>query len=334
MMRTLEIRTVCLALLGLLAACGSEDVGRAKKAPPGDVVKPLAAAESEATAANHPPVIRRVDLQPQRPTAGNTISASVDAFDPDGDEIALSYAWSVDGASVGGDEAALLLGNVSKGSTIRLTVVARDLGARSPAETATTRVGNRPPTMLGVVIDPLGEVRANHDISATPRAEDPDGDRLEFRYRWRVNRRSVAGDGAVLPASHYGRGDQIQLTVEAWDGEASSEPLSSDPFGVVNAPPRITSTPGGFDPDGTFRYAILAEDPDGDRSFRYRLANGPSGMTIDEVSGELTWKPVPEQAGANPVTIEVSDRKGGVTRQSFDVHVVFEEATVPAAPAK
>jgi hypothetical protein len=187
--------------------------------------------------------------------------------------------------------------------------------------------------MLGVVIEPFGEVHANHDISAKPRAEDPDGDPLEFRFRWSVNGESVAGNSAVLPASEYGRGDQIRLRVEAWDGEDSSEALRSDPFGVVNSPPRITSIPGAFDPDGTFRYAILAEDPDGDRSFHYRLEKGPSGMAIDVVSGELSWTPIPEQAGSNPVTIEVSDRKGGVTSQSFDVGVVFEEEPVPAAPA-
>lgn len=332
-MKTVRIGTAFLTSLGLLAACGSEDARQSKTTPIGGDAKP-AVQESAAAAPNQPPVIRRIDLQPTHPTPGTTISASVDAIDPEGDEIALSYAWSIDGSRTGGNEATLLLGSVAKGSAIQLTVIARDPGAKSPAQSITTRVGNRPPTMLGVVIEPLGEVRGYHDISANPRAEDPDGDPLDFRFRWSVNGESVAGDGAVLPASHYGRGDQIQLSVEAWDGEAASDPLRSDPFGVVNAPPRITSTPGAFDPDGSFRYAILAEDPDGDRSFQYRLEKGPSGMAIDVVSGELTWTPTPEQAGSNPVTIEVSDRRGGVANQSFDVRVVFEEETVPAAPAE
>jgi hypothetical protein len=331
--------TLGLALLGLLAGCGSGEAPRPKTTPIGGEATAAAEAtsakgsQSGLQAANRPPIIRRIDLRPSQPIPGNIIAADVNAFDPDGDEVALSYAWSVDGSRVGADQATLLLGDAPKDSLIQVTVTARDGDSKSPAETVTTRVGNRPPTMLGVVIEPLSEVRADRDISANPKAQDPDGDPLEFRYRWRVNGEGVDADGPVLAATHYQRGDQIQLTVEASDGQATSDPLRSEPFSVVNSAPRITSTPGAFDEDGTFRYAVSAEDPDGDRSLRYQLQEGPEGMEIDVVSGEVTWTPTPDQAGSHPVTIEVGDRKGGVTTQSFDIRVEFEEVTAPAAPA-
>ena len=129
------------------------------------------------------------------------------------------------------------------------------------------------------------------------------------------------------------RGDQIELSVVAHDGQESSEPLRSAPFTVANSAPQITSTPGAFDEDGTFRYAVLADDPDGDRALRYQLVAGPDGMRIDVVTGELTWTPMPDQAGSHPVAIEVGDRKGGISAQSFDIRVQFEEVTTPAAPA-
>jgi len=338
-MGTTRSWTLALALAGLMAGCGSESAPRPKTTPiSGDTeaaaeVMTGTKAGAAPLAANSPPVIRRIDLRPIRPTPGNIITAQVDAFDSDGDEIALSYSWAIDGSRVGGDEATLLLGDVSKTSVIQVTVIARDGDAKSAAETVTTRVGNRPPVVLGVVIEPLDEVRADHDISAVPQAQDPDGDPLEFHYRWTVNGEAVEGDGPVLAASNYQRGDQIELRVKAHDGQDTSEPLHSAPFSVANSAPRITSTPGAFDADGTFRYAIRAEDPDGDRSFRYQLRNGPNGMEIDVVSGELTWTPMSDQAGSHAVTIEVGDRRGGAATQSFDVRVEFEEETAPAAPA-
>jgi hypothetical protein len=326
-----------LALVGMLVACGSGEPPQPKPTPIGGKTTPIGAAtlgEGEAgLEGGHPPVIRRVDLRPSRPIPGNIIEANVEVFDPDGDEVSLSYAWAVEGSRVGDDRSTLLLGDAPKGSVIRLTVIARDGDSKSPAEIVSVRVANRPPTMLGVVIEPLDEVRANRDIAANPRAQDPDGDPLEYTYRWRVNGEQVEADGPVLTADNYERGDEIDLTVVARDGEESSEPLNSAPFTVANSPPRITSTPGAFDEDGTFRYAVLAEDPDGDRALRYQLVAGPDGMEIDVVSGELTWTPTPDQAGSHPVTIEVGDRKGGLTAQSFDIRVEFEEVTTPAAPA-
>jgi hypothetical protein len=323
----------------VLAGCGSGEPPQPKTTPIGAKTTPIGGVTPEKgkepgpVAGKNPPVIRRIDLRPSRPTPGNVITAKVESFDPDGDEVSLSYAWAVDGVRVGEDQATLLLGDAPKGSPVQVTVIARDGDSKSPAKTVTAPIANRPPEMLGVVIEPLDEVRANRDIAANPRAQDPDGDPLEYRYRWRVNGDEADVDGPVLAADHYRRGDEIQLTVVAHDGEESSEPLTSAPFAVVNAPPRVTSTPGAFDEDGTFRYAVRADDPDGDRSLRYQLVEGPDGMEIDVVSGELTWTPTPDQAGIHPVTIEVGDRKGGTTAQSFDIRVEFEEVPAPAAPA-
>jgi hypothetical protein len=331
--------TLYLALAGVLVGCGSGEPPQPKTTPIGGKTTPIGEATpgkgkgTARLAGKNPPVIRRVDLRPSRPTPGNIVAADVEFFDPDGDEVSLSYTWAIDGMRVGEDQATLLLGDVPKGSLIQLTVIARDGESKSPAEIVTIQVANRPPKMLGVVIEPLDEVRANRDIAANPRAQDPDGDPLEYVYRWRINGEEVDADGPVLSADNYRRGDEIDLTVVAHDGEESSEPLSSDPFTVANSPPRITSTPGAIDEDGTFRYAVRADDPDGERILRYQLVAGPDGMEIDVVTGDLTWTPTPDQAGSHPVTIEVADRKGGVTAQSFDIRVEFEDVTSPAAPA-
>ena len=161
--------------------------------------------------------------------------------------------------------------NIGKGGVIEVTAFARDGKEQSAPVRATVRVGNTVPVLQGVVIEPLGEVTANRDVTASPVAIDPDGDAIAFEYAWRVNSRVVGGNSPVLSAQHFERGDKIQLTVTASDSGGTSPALRSDSIPVVNAPPRILSVPGVFDDDGVFRYALKVEDTDGDRMFRYRL---------------------------------------------------------------
>lgn len=192
---------------------------------------------------------------------------------------------------------------------------------------------NQAPTLLAVEIVPSDAILTDDDVTAIPSAQDPDGDPIDFRYRWNVNGRPVRIDGPTLPARHFGRGDRIEVTVEADDGDEASFPLRTEPRVVSNSVPRITSTPGPLDPDGTFRYAVGADDADEDRGFRYALREHPEGMQIDEINGAITWTPRPDQAGVHPVTVAVDDRHDGLATQSFDLTIEFQATSPPAAAA-
>jgi len=85
-------------------------------------------------------------------------------------------------------------------------------------------------------------------------------------------------------------------------------------------PPRITSVPPGSASVGyEYSYRVLATDPNGDR-LTFSLLQFPPGMVIGFSSGLIQWTPEPEQTGAFPVTVSVSD---GVSRavQSFAIFV-------------
>jgi hypothetical protein len=191
---------------------------------------------------------------------------------------------------------------------------------------------NQPPEWTGLEIDGQELARGDRDLIARPQAEDPDGDAIAFEYRWSVNGQHVASAGEMLSHAHFARGDRINLSARAADGASSSEWRRTDPFEIGNVSPRITSIPGDFDPDGTFRYPIDVEDSDGDRGYRYEMRKGPAGMQIDSVTGTVLWTPTSDQGGTHPVTIAVSDRHGGTAVQDFDVRVAFEDFTPPAAP--
>jgi hypothetical protein len=324
-----EARIIAAMAAAGWLACGGEEVRPA--------AAPMTAAEQSAAAANvlnQRPVVQRIRLEPDRPRPGERVAASVDASDPDGDPIQLSYQWRIGETPVDGGASSLHVGDADRGTRIEVVVIASDGTAESEAERAATVVGNLPPVLQDVILEPLGEVRDGHDVVASPRAIDPDDDPIEFEYAWRVNGESVGVGGPVLSADHFQRDDRIELTVVASDGEDESEPLRSDGISVVNSEPRVTSIPGTIDPDGVFRYPVAAEDPDGDRRFVYRLKQAPKGMTIDLADGRVEWVPDPEQEGTHPVLVEVDDRNGGIGVQRFHVEVGFEDVPeTPAAPA-
>ena len=319
-----------LGILWGLLACG--DVGETQGQAMDARSEPTVAKTGDRGASNQAPVIQGVRLTPTDPSPGDLVVARVDASDPDGDPIEFVYQWLVDGRRQPAAADTLHLQSARKGSRVEVSVVARDGRDQSAAGRASVRVGNSPPVLQGVVIEPLGEITAYQDVIASPTASDPDGDDIEYEYLWTVNGDTADEVGPVLSSDLYRRGDEIGLVVVASDGQDSSDPIESDAMVVGNARPKITSLPGAIGPDGVFRYSVVVEDADGDRLFRYRLTESPAGMQLDIVHGELTWEPSESQAGTHDVAIEVDDRSGGVASQSFTIQLDFGAST-PASAA-
>lgn len=333
------------ALLGLgliallLTACGSEEPGpkttglSMSESAEAAATVPAASTAARSDRSNIAPIIEEVAIRPSTPRPGERVTAVVTASDPDGDPVKLTYRWYNDGQPLPQTGPELMLEGVSKGSEIGVTVTAHDGFEPGLDAEATVYVVNQSPILRGVVFEPLGEVSRAHDVTASPRSFDPDGDEVEYRYAWRVNGEELFNDSDSLSTRDFKRGDEIVLSVTADDGQDQSKPLVSDPITVVNAPPTITSDPSGFDGE-RFVYRVDARDPDGDRTLRYHLVQGPDGMQIDVQSGLVTWNPRSDQAGEHRVEIRVEDQKGGSDRQGFELSLGFEPAEEsPASPS-
>ncbi|MEN8183430.1 MAG: hypothetical protein ABFS46_12945, partial [Myxococcota bacterium] len=154
-----------------------------------------------------------------------------------------------------------------------------------------------------------------------------------FEYHWSINGREVKDVGPSFSTEGLERGDQIQARVVATDGDVRSEALVSPTVRVANGAPRIVSSPPGGLADGEFVYQLEAEDPDGDRTLRFRLLEGPPGMRVDPVLGEVRWKPSADQVGAHPVDLAVADPQGASTAQRFEITLRETEEAVPASRA-
>ena len=91
--------------------------------------------------------------------------------------------------------------------------------------------------------------------------------------------------------------------------------------GLFNQKPIIESIPETTAKVGIeYTYEIEATDPDADDVLTYSLTEKPTGMTINETTGAVSWTPTEAQVGEHQVIIEVSDGKVSVS-QNFTITV-------------
>ncbi len=96
--------------------------------------------------------------------------------------------------------------------------------------------------------------------------------------------------------------------------------LSDEPL-PENRPPVFTSDPVLQVEQGLrYRYNASAYDPDRD-TLSYDLLVRPEGMAVVASTGVVVWQPRTEQVGVHDVTLRVSDGRGGVDLQSFQITV-------------
>jgi len=259
------------------------------------------------------------------------VTANAQATDPNGQAVRLEYRWRLNGQEIGQGDSAALTG-AQKGDRVEVEVIAFDGELRSTASTADVTVSNQPPRLYTVKLEAPEGVRVGKMLVATPDAQDPDGDRLSYDFEWRVNGER-RGDEASFSLSGLHRGDEIVAAIVASDGQDESAQRLSEVVKIGNGAPRIVSEPSWERVGESFRYAVKAEDPDGDRTLRFRLREAPAGMTVDAIGGVVTWTPRSDQVGAHKVEIEVDDLNGGQTVQSVEVRIDMEEKQPEQAPA-
>lgn len=100
----------------------------------------------------------------------------------------------------------------------------------------------------------------------------------------------------------------------------------------VRTPPQITGIPALTIPINEGETLALALGTNGDPAYgpyRFALVSGPSGMTVDETTGQLTWTTGESTGPATyTVTVEVRDSQGAAGRSSFEI-LVAEVNTPP-----
>lgn len=302
---SVEVAAPGLAGALLLAGCTGE-TGRA----------PLA------SASDHAPSIQSAKLSPDPPTLAGPISVIIDATDPDRDPLTFKYQWIVNDRPLTGEIGHTLAPDrFRRGDRVRAVVTAFDGSMdSSPVGTAQITVGNTPPIVSAVAIEP-DSVHVGQRVEAKVETADADRDDVIVAYRWRKNGEVFKeSDEPVLIAADLKPGDLLQAEAVPRDAQGPGRGLVSSPVLVRPTLPIITSQPPTHLADGRYEYAIQASAAAGE-TLRYRLEAGPAGMAIDPASGRVVWQATKEQLGLHRVKVVVQDGSGGTAFQEFEIHL-------------
>jgi Putative Ig domain len=331
-MRSRRIARCLLAAGALALACGGDEDPKPSGAPMarGDALP------AEERGENEPPVVERVVLQPQRPLPGGHVEARIDASDPEGDPIRLSLEWRHDGRVIAsGAKTTVAPERLRKGDEVQVLVTATDGRDESEPVRAVVTVGNQAPLIQALYLTPDGEVRPGQEVTAAPQGKDADGDRLEYEFEWHLNDQVVRdASEAAFDTSSLKRGDRLQAHVRVTDGEDWSPVAESMVLELANRPPMIAGVPPIEAVAGGIHADLEAQDPDGDKGLRFRVIEGPKGLSVDAVTGRVSWRPGAGVVGAHPVEIAVADTFGAESALRFELTVSAGGDDAEPPPAK
>ncbi|MBD3316819.1 MAG: PKD domain-containing protein, partial [Chitinivibrionales bacterium] len=241
---------------------------------------------------------------------GNPVTFSAEkSSDPDGDP--LTYAW-VFGDDTPGAEGVEVEHTYAEVGVYNASLTVGDgRGGESTEEfTVTITMPNNDPEANIEISSIFGNVGDEFFFDATG-STDPDDDELTFAWDF--------GDGATITGpnvSHvYQHPGLYTVTVTADDGKGGVDRATASIH--INAPPVFVSTPIEMvNEDESYNYTAVAEDED-NHEIIYGFATAPSGMTINPVSGEISWTPDNNDVGGHAVTITADDQNDRITEQDF-----------------
>ncbi len=179
------------------------------------------------------PLELSVGITPEEPTSSDELRAEVDARDPDGLPVTLSYRWTIDGFEVG--TGTTLDAGFVRDDTVTLEVTATD-GLEEVVGESAVVVLNAPPIAASVVVSPSFPQTLD-DVLCLAEGTDPDGDPIVWSYSWTVDG-LPAGEGDVLPAVLTYRDAVLACTATPSDGLDEGEPVV-DEGRVRNTPPTL-----------------------------------------------------------------------------------------------
>ena len=193
-------------------------------------------------------------------------------------------------------------------------------------------IPSRPPLITST---PEIESYVNTSYRYQVSAEDIDGDALSYQLIPSDKGDSLPEGITIDQASGFiewiSNASQLGIhsfIVEVSDGQGNSTQQSVElkvQAETNNHAPVIISSPSTevYLDSGHYHYAYESNalDPDGDL-LTYALIEAPSEMTIDPNSGQIHWQPTAAESGTHSIILEVSDGRGGIDRQAFELTVL------------
>jgi hypothetical protein len=215
-------------------------------------------------------------------------------------------------------------GNFKKGDLIRAKVTpSNGKTDGNPVISAPVKILNSPPVIQEVWIEPK-VARVTDPLKAIVKGSDPDGDSINYVYKWEKNGIVLSGENTdTLEPDRFKKRDSITVTVTPSDGEASGKPKKSEGIIISNSPPTITSSPPTAPEGRIYTYRVTANDPDNDPII-FSLKTAPKGMEIDKETGLIRWEIEKWDQGSHLIEIEATDPEGAKSFQRFTLSFEFK----------
>ena len=239
------------------------------------------------------PVVR---IDPELPVTGDTLSLVVvtPAVDPEGAVVTYRYAWTADGADLGG---AASVSGVTRGQAVTLTVTPNDGTQDGTPAVATVTVGNAPPTAEAIRISPEAPTVDDTLTCAVDGLADLEGDALSVTYEWMVSGGRDSDGAETLPAGNFGPGEEIYCSALVSDGFDTSV-FTSDILTIATRAPSaptvaITPDPAADTDDLVCVVTVDAVDPDGGvitYTYAWDVDGAAAGVTSDTVAAADTTR--------------------------------------------
>ncbi len=220
----------------LAGAFAGGDVVRCEVTPRDAFVSGVAVGSAPVEILGSPPQVHSARVESEEASACGTFRCVVNARDADGDDFDLSYAWTIGGEVVPGEEGATLEGHyVPQDVHVRCHVEATAGEQRSGVVASEAQTGvDRPPTVA--VVSVLGSANAGDQVACVTEGAVDDCSEVTLSYVWRYGGRVVEGvvgrhlDTAALPP-----GERFECTATPNDGFQDGPPVSSGPGDLVGS---------------------------------------------------------------------------------------------------
>lgn len=187
---------------------------------------------------NRPPIVRSVQMKPAVPSKIETLTATVDAIDPDDQPVTLEYDWLVNGRAVPrARKPSLALGDYSRGDKVILRVTATDYIETTVVDSDEVEIANAPP----VIQTNPGRLKTLDGLAIV--AVDPDDDAITWAVENGPPTLSIDSGGVLhWQGSETDPGGEYRVKViasDSFEGKATLElPLSIAPGKPKEVPKR------------------------------------------------------------------------------------------------
>lgn len=270
----------------------------------------------EITVENNAP---KINSSPEKNAQeGEKYSYTIEATDPDGDDLSYNLTKAPDWASISGNTISGTPGFSAAGKYDFVVEVSDGIASDSQSFTVTVNSTDRPPSISS---SPPTSAVEGEEYSYVIEASDPDGDDISYSLVKGASWLSLDGNHLNGTPGMTDKGDySIKIRVEA-NGKSDTQSFTLT-VDKTNQAPTIDSSPVKTGKEReTYSYEVEASDPDGD-DLSYSLEVGPDFLSFDNNDSDniLTGKPGYDQSGEYEVEIKVTDGTASDT-QSFTLTI-------------